>query len=101
MLKPASKMAPSSIANVTIPISNWPRIRKVAYQFIHATNLLVEDVSMCARRKDKHRSADVNLDTPWRKMVRVVKNFILVTKKTTVDVNRSARNVVRKEFANV
>jgi hypothetical protein len=94
-------MAPSSIANVTIPISNWPRIRKVAYQFIHATNLLVEDVSMCARRKDKYQSADVNLDTPWRKMARVVKNFILVTKKTTVDVNIYARNVVRKGFANV
>ena len=56
---------------------------------------------MCARRKDKYRSADVNLDTPWRKMVRVAKKFILVTKKTTVDVNIYARNVVLKEFANV
>jgi len=65
------------------------------------TNLIVEDVNMCARRKDRHRSADVNLDTHWRKMARVVKKFILVTKKTTVDVNRSARNLVRKGSANV
>ena len=101
VLKAVSKMAPSSIANVTLPISNWLRIRKAAYQYIHVTNLLVEDVNMCARRKDRHRSADVNLDTPWKKMARVVKKFIHVTKKTTVDVNISARNVVRKGSANV
>jgi hypothetical protein len=48
VLKPASKPELSSTANVTKPISNWARIRRVAYQFIHATNLLVEDVNMSA-----------------------------------------------------
>jgi hypothetical protein len=48
VLKPVSKPELSSTANVTQPISNWARIRRVAYQFTHATNQIVEDVSMCA-----------------------------------------------------